>query len=402
MKMTFAALALMGLGVAPLAAAQTPACPPKEKAVQIALNNYYLAIKPDAQPEQILPRVEDIVRACSTEPYTLKIAAMTFATIKSADAHTAVARLARAREIFRLMWVSLKGSNPPILAMAENNSPFYVGFDDLYQTETQVLKLLFTAEQFANELAPEQMTIGKGAPMRACEQGDYIDAQQAYFWLQEKDHAGAFNLLDRLAQYCTAEIDKGQYPQIIANRARSLLASAKRAGVDKPAALDQLKRARADADRYLLIRKGRYSAGEFWNDDDANITGLLMQAMLKQGAAPPRDQWFKPPLVSDPLTGRIIAMTLDAAWAEDSKTGIASAYKTYRGEIAPLYALANTSADPKAARKLLFNAARDHAEARIRGPNNASLKAPPSYLYNWIDPDFVAPAPAPTSPASPN
>lgn len=383
---------LLGTGlIAAPAAAQCP-----ENALQVAVNNFVEVTKPNAPIATHLANIDQVIAACPAEPYVLKAAAMTYASAPPPDAATAVKRPSRTREIFRQMWASLTGNTPAKLVMVENG-PVYFGFDDVYNMESEVRALLFRAELIAGVLAPEDQPMGQGAPMRACESNDSSDSQRAYFWIKDQgDHPGAFNLLDRVAAYCEAEIANGRNEEMLSHRARALIASARR-DLKKPDAPAKLQKAKADGERYFAIRKGWDTL--YWREAESKeLDGLLLQVSGKTAIA--KEDWFKQPVMSDPEIEMIIAMHLDDIWARDAKAGgIAQAHKIYRDEMSKLGAQAFAAQDRAAARTLLYKAAKAHADGKVRAEANLGLKAPPEFLYRWLDPTYTPPpaaAPAPT------
>jgi hypothetical protein len=385
MKRRLAALAVMGALCATPAAAEC-----LDTALQSTVDAFNEAVRPNANATAGLARIDALVAACPADPYVQRIAAQTYATVPAPNAAESVKRLARSRELFRQMWITTGNRNWDVRTAMGAAGPLYIGFNDLYEIESQVRDLLFQAEQLSGQLAPEDMPVGQGAPVRACALRDSSDAQRAWFWIKDRgDHPGAFNQLDRTIAMCAATPASAN-AELFAYRAKALVASARR-GVDKPGAVDKLNRARADAATFLRLR-GQHELIYWSKSDETELDALLIKAT----GVPPRETWFKPPLLSDPIVEKYIGLALDAAWAEDAKTGRASLYKTYRGVVTQLYALAAQSQDVRAARTALFRAASAHATGGARAPENAGLPAPPDYLWKWTDPDYVAPPqPAP-------
>ncbi len=371
-------------------------CPPSS--LQTAIDVYLGTAKPDAKTDELQQRLDKLAQDCPKDPYVLKVTATAYATLKNTDAKVAVGRLSRARDLFRQMHDNMQPTNPPKPVQNEAKQTVYFGFDDLYTLETQVRTLLWNAEEQANLLADEDKPLAKGARPPPCTYTLNSDVQQAFFLLKDKDNAGAFNFMDTAIAACTANIDKGQYKEMLARRAKSLFASAQR-DLTKPDAYGKLKRAKVDADRFVQLRKV-YDAIYWSESDHAELTRLLASQMMARGDAPPEKAWFKPPAVTDPMTLQFIGASLDTAWAEDAKLEASAGYRVYRERITALFVLAKASPDEKAARKLLYKAAGEHAAGRIRAPENKSLKEPPNFLYKWIDPDYTPPAqPASAAPA---
>lgn len=394
MKAKLGALALFACVGTPAFAA----CP--DSGLQDVLNVYYETAKPNPDPASIISRTDAIVAQCPAEPYVLKAAAVTYATVKTQSVPESIANLSKSRALFRQMWDNLSGSSPARAVTGGAGERAMYGFDDLYNIEGQVRNLLWQAEQVSGQLADEDKPIGQGV-QRPCHYSDGSDGQRAYFWINSKgDFAGAWNFLDRVIAACNPTVENKKNVDLLGYRARALYASANRAPT-APDAFDKIKRAKADAERFYAIH-GRYSSTWLSESDSQRINALYLQIAFKTGAVPPNEKWFEAPNLTNPITATYIAMALDGAWAEDSKTGISSAYKTYRDVITKAYGRAQTSADPKAARTLLFDGAKSHASGKIRAPGNESLKAPPEFLYVWTDPNYVAPAPAATTqPAAP-
>ena len=386
MKLHIWALALSGVVVASPAMA---ACP--DTALQQAADLLVGLGQPNSAVSAYLASIDGLVQVCPADPYVLKVAAMTYnnAAARGPDGHTALINIAKSRALLGQLDENFRGTTGPKTVLV-NGQPVAIGFDDLYELETTVLNGEFTTERNVKELAPEDMPIGQGAPMRACRQGDPIDAQRARFFIDKQGaHAGAMNLLDRVAQYCAAQLDFRVYDKIALNRAEALVSLAKKDPA-QPGVLDMLRRAKADSIRYVTA-EGGYDLS--WDARAANdLDKMIVAAMEKGGTAPGKEKWFSADLMKDPMTEQFISWRLDAAWAADNKAGAADAAKAYRAAIADLFALASASADPATAKRMLASAARDHSSGKYGAPENHSLRSPPDALWTFIDPG-VKPVP---------
>ncbi|MEZ5939424.1 MAG: hypothetical protein R3C52_14595 [Hyphomonadaceae bacterium] len=388
MKRTGLAAVAMAAGV--WCSAANAQCP--DDGLQIAVNNYYALAKPDADVPAILGNIDNLVAACPADPHLLKIAATTYATGKVTDAKESVARLAHARQLFEQMWDNLNNSSVVRPVMTPDGATMYVDFNNLHDLEGQVRNLLFQAEQVSGVLAAEDMPAKKGAPPRACRSSNTSNVQWAYFWIKDKgDHPGAWNLMDRLIGDCEAELAKGRYINMLAQRASAFVASVKRTPA-QPDALKKLLQAKADSERYVALNGGYYIV--YWSEsDEAELLSMLATAQSNANAIPPKEKWFVEPLLSDPVTVNYIAMALDQAWAKDMEVGVSGGYKNYVGIISSSYATIKAQPDPMPGRALLFKAAKAHASGAVRAKGNEGLKEPPVFLYNWIDPNYVPPKP---------
>ena len=103
----------------------------------------------------------------------------------------------------------------------------------------------------------------------------------------------------------------------------------------------------------------------------------------------PEADWFLPENANSVYVMRTMAMLIDAAWAADrgQVTGMRASE-----EISRLDALARKQPDPKAARRLVWLAARGHGQGRFRRPENAALPPTPEFFWNWVNPDYKPPS----------
>jgi hypothetical protein len=125
----------------------------------------------------------------------------------------------------------------------------------------------------------------------------------------------------------------------------------------------------------------------FWSTSDReNLEALALDVRAANMTLPPETDWFRPGNPESPAVVRAIAAKLDEAWAIDAPLGISGAYKTYRTLIGDLYNKVMLSKNVAPARHALALAAKGHAEGAMRSSENKGLKAPPGFLWNWIDP----------------
>lgn len=386
--------AVLGGLVAAIAFAALPAradCPPD--AVQTAFTAMQSAPKTATSDVAALgDRLDRLAADCPANPYVLKAAATGWAALAGQDPNVAIDRFVRSRQLFRQMWANLKSGGAVTVTDASGGSKLF-GFDDLHEIESRVRDLLFTAEQKAGRLAPEDMPPGQGEPLRACSQHETGDAQRAYFWVLNKgDHAGAFNVLDRTVAACESDFAKGSHLGALGQRASALTASAQR-NLKAPSALEKLKRARVDGDRFHALNKG-WDKVVWTREASARLDDLILQVLVGRGEAPPRTDWFTSDYVSTPTMEKLVALAIDAAWAANVKAGgMTLGHKTYRDELTSLWSQSLKASDMPAARTMIYTAAKAQAEGRTRAPENASLPAPPQYLYSWMDPAKTPPAP---------
>ena len=135
------------------------------------------------------------------------------------------------------------------------------------------------------------------------------------------------------------------------------------------------------ATTYLAAYKG------FLYFDDADLRRL--QAAIDEVAEePPETLWFSAENTGKRATQRAIAKKLDTLWTGEITV---DASKPYREAIAGMYSAAQKAPDPMAARLMLYNAAADHAEGRVRSEATKAHKTPPAFLYTWIKPPAATP-----------
>ena len=158
-----------------------------------------------------------------------------------------------------------------------------------------------------------------------------------------------------------------------------------------PAAIAWLDQARADSAAIFAQRPDGLHIG--WKASDLpRLERSTWKVVSSNAVTMPMTEWFKPQNLGKPKTAAIIASELDLAYAKDLAPGGVTAFPLYRGVLAPAFAAAKLLPEPQAreARKMLHRAAVQHAEGFWRRDANKALKKPAAYLYNWIDPDYVA------------
>ncbi|MDZ4759747.1 MAG: hypothetical protein SGJ21_01565 [Alphaproteobacteria bacterium] len=159
------------------------------------------------------------------------------------------------------------------------------------------------------------------------------------------------------------------------------------------AAVLLLAKAEADSKRFLELNPEGDSA--YWSKYDETLLKQVGET-VRIAALPDiaEADWFKPGNPESPKVVRAIAQKFDEAWAKDAPKGVAGAFQTYRDLVKALvYDRAIPSGNMAPAKRAIALAAQGHANGEFRATANRDLKAPPEFLWNWIDPE-IKPRPA--------
>ena len=386
-------LAAFGLfGAAFSASAAEAACP--ATALQDAVN-LHSGVGTATGPvvDGLARETAALIKACSTKPHVLRVAAMTYQglTGRTQDA-------AKQYEYAVAAWMTYKAMRD---ARAPNESeqlvmvggkPTYIGVYGNDPAEAQILQNVFIVETRTGKLIPEHMPVDAAASAKACEDWAGIDSMNASSFIRKNaksDIPPARNLLDRLVAACT-KATKYNFTTVLSSRAKAsyelLKDNTKLPNADRM--LDQLI---ADSNKIFEIHPTGYTV--FWSTYDRDRLNALVEEMRPAPLTPEAD-WFKPGNPEKPETVKAIAKKLDAAWAIDEPLGIGAKYQNYRGLLTDLYAKTTTSGNVAPARKALALAAKGHADGSLRAAANKGLKSPPDFLWKWIDPSVTPTAAA--------
>lgn len=371
-----------GICAAAIALWQAPAlaeCP--DTALQSTADSFFAVSQPGADVAETLETVDSLIGVCPNDPHVLKIAAITYASAPSPDAETSVGRLTTSLNLIYRMWDNLDG-NPTRYVTDQNGKKVLIGFLDLYDIERQVLNGLLQAEQISGVQStfthpPAGADTGKG-----CMTMDNIMVSIASLWIQQQgEHPGAYSLMDNLIAKCEANLADPRYTRMLGSRAKAMLASIQR-DPGQDGALEKVARAKADSERFVELFGGYDNAGWLKGNDLALEQATAAAVMANQTFTLSREL-FLPPQLNAPEAKHALALMFDKAWADDAEEGLAGGYTNYRELVRKAYDLTGTVDDPATARGMLFEAAKDHAEGKVRAPGNESLEPPPDFLYNW-------------------
>lgn len=391
---------LLACAMAPVAMAECP-----QDTLQLLANRYFAVGDTSLDPEPVSKAILADAAACQDDPYAQKIASMAQVQIAirtQANREVALEHAGEAYRLYQDMVRVMPKSATSRIVMNNAGRSVSIQLNDSYEIMKSALTTLLTLEAATGKLSKHTPRPPKaGDPPIACDV--YVSglAQQTAFWIGDNGETpGASNILSGLIANCTGNEHNRTVAR--ANRAGALLKLAKKADKTAPATMDLVRRIYADSDAIFAFNpKGAYSN---WDEMDLReLDTLTFSVVSAQGLTLPVDKWFTPDNFGKPLTRAMMAAAIDAAYAKDmTVAGGANTYAAYRGVLTPAFNAAKALPEARAreARKLLYKAAKDHADGKMRAPANTGLKKPSDWLYNWIDPDYVPPKPATPAPAA--
>nr|WP_321441650.1 hypothetical protein [uncultured Hyphomonas sp.] len=374
-----------GICIAAIMLWQTPAfadCP--DNALQSTADNFIAVSQPGADVPEILKTVDGLVETCPTDPFVLKLAAMTYANAPSPDTATSVDRFTTSLNLISRMWEHVDDGPSGKSVTDQNGQKQTINFLNLYEIEKQITFGLLQAEQMSG-VQSSYTHPPAGSDLGTRCRGTYRTAASiASLWIQQQgEHPGAYSLMnDRIAR-CEADLADRRYTRMLGRRARALLASIQR-DPRQEGALEKAAQAKADSERFIELFGDYDNAGWLKSNDLA-----LEQATAIVRANQPlelSEAVFMSPQLEDPATQHALALMLDEALAEDAQSGLASAYRAYRAALKAAYELTNSLDDPAPARLMIYKAAEAQASGKVRAPGHESLEPPPAFLYKWIKP----------------
>lgn len=373
------------LCLAAIALSQAPAfaeCP--GTALQSTADKFIAVSQPGANVPEILKTVDGLVEACPTDPFVLKLAAMTYANAPSPDTAVSVDRFTTSLNLISRMWEHVDDGPSAKSVTDQNGQKQTVNFLNLYAIEEQILGGLLQAELVSGVQSSYTHPPAGSAPDTGC-RGMYSTATSiASKWVRSRgDHPGAYSLMDDRIARCEADLADRRHTKMLGDRARAMLASIQR-DPRQEGALEKAAQAKADSDRFIELFGDYDYAG--WSQSDAQA---LEQATAIVRANQPlelSEAVFMSPRLEDPATQHALALMLDEALAEDAQSGLASAYRAYRAALKAAYDLTNSLDDPAPARLMIYKAAEAQASGKVRAPGHESLEPPPAFLYKWIKP----------------
>lgn len=392
--------AILAAGLATFAPAAMGQC--SDDQLQLVANRYYALGDGSLKSGPIAEALRQDLVICATEPAAHKIAAMAFGVMAQRAAADGPASLAYAEEAMRevIFMQALIGSNPTLrFVYSAAGGTTQIQFTDSYEVSKQAVHRLLAAESKGGRAIDFNAIMRPGDPAVKCDVYASSTAQQAVYWMKDRKALtpGGIALVDRMLAGCKPDDYNGLS---IRGYRIDLLLSLVDAAPAGPEAIKRLEQARADSDAIFAKRpEGLYTG---WTKSElARLDRTTWKVVTANNIALPMDQWFTPTNLGAPMTAMIIAAQLDAAYAKDLAPGGVSTYAAYRAVLTPAFNAAKALPEPKAreARKMLHLAAKRHADGEWRRDANKALKKPFDFLYNWIDPDYVAPPTA--APASP-
>lgn len=288
---------------------------------------------------------------------------------------------------------------PDVLIMV-NNAPTDLNLKDGLDLEKQFLSTIFDTERLSGLLIPEHQPLPAGVAPPPFSPQAWNAGFAAYVYLEKKDCAGAFNLLDRLIAAGEAELAQNPryevtsaVSKLYANRCKALIAAAKRAP-QAASSLDRLIQAGKDSDRFLALM-GKHDL-LFWpQSDEQKLRRLIesVQAARQRALDEPRslamqpDDWFTAEEVGKGPAHLAMIRALSAAWAVDlTAGGLATRSRSYLALRKDTQARADRSPNRKAANHAFALAAREHAEIEAARPGAAFISKVPDFLWEFIDP----------------
>lgn len=373
-------LGLIALCGAP-AVAQCPAT-----AVQDAVN-VWAAVSQGQPQADAKPVIDDLAEACKADAYVLKVAALTNGAMsaRATAPDQILAHGVKARTLAMAMRDVQPDNEKQVSAqVGQNWIPIRIFGDNF---DKDILLAYFGAQQRSGILAAEATALTSGEKLRSCRSWDRVDAQNISTIIRENlktDLTAPLNVLDRLIAICASRIDAGQDDLLLGLRARAyyqlLSDNPQRDG--GTAMMEKLQR---DSKRFFELNPKGDTV--YWSTYDRDrLAAFSVEFDIATGSLPPRPEWFKPGNTENMRVIRSIALALDDAWAIDEPKGVAGKYQNYRDLVAALYNEAIKSGNLVAAKQALVLAATGQSDGSMRRSANKQRKAPPDFLWSWLQP----------------
>jgi hypothetical protein len=378
--------------------AAAPAFACTDAQMQIIANRFFALGDASLKSAPIAEALRQDLATCASEPGARKIGALAFEAMARRDAANGPVAMGYAEEAMREVFIlqAIMGNNPRVRHVAnQTGATTPVTFDDSYEVSKRVVQTLLALELRAGRTIDLGAILKPGDPLLKCDIHASSTAQQAAYWMKDRKGltTGGMALVDRMLAACQPADYNGL--SIRGYRADLLLSV-----IDQrpaaPDAVSRLREAQADSDAIFAQMPTGLHIG--WKPSDLDrLDRATWKVVSASNVTLPMEQWFTPDNIGKTTTTAIIAAQLDLAYAQDLAPGGLTTFPLYRGVLTPAYALARAlpEAQAREARKMLHRAASRHADGAWRREANKALKAPAAYLYNWIDPDYKAPAPAP-------
>lgn len=363
-------------------------CP--QTAVQDAVNAWAAASQGVGLAEAET-KTDALSAACADNAYVLKVAALTHGVLsqRATAPEKILAHGVKARALaIRMRDVQPPNEIPVSAQVGQNWITIRVFGDDF---DRDILLAYFGAQQRSKLLDTDSKLVAPGEALRPCRSWDRVEAQVVSGIIRDNlktDLTAPLNLLDRIIAACAARIDSKQDALMLALRARAsyqLLTD----NPQRPGGRAMMDKLLADSKRFFELQPGGDSI--YWSTYDRDrLAAFAVEFDIATGNVPARSEWFKAGNTENKLVIRAIALALDDAWAVDEPKGAGSGYKTYRDLVVALMSEATKSGNAAAAKHAIALAAKGQSDGSMRRSTNFNRKAPPDFLWAWIDPAVKA------------
>lgn len=331
------------------------------------------------------PQLRASDAACKTDPYVLKVNALTWRLLALATTDMAKA-LEHADSAWRNV-LSIEAQIVPAITpertVAVDGKAMRVDFGNSTQVSKTMIELLLTAEARNGRTAPSNPPPGPRTSLPPCKYGVTDYARTARDFLVKTDSPGAMNILDRSVAACEASVWQGRYVRIFRAQGRAAWASR---NPSAPGAFEQMLESARDVSGISSV--DREVPLEWTNEEIGKVNKAMFLVASASDYTLPVDQWFTPDNLNRSWINAAMGVALDKAWAKGQATGgsLAERLGPYRDLFVEAYRVANSvpEADRTAAKTALYWAARRHAEGTFRGKGNEALPPPQDFLWKSL------------------
>lgn len=328
--------------------------------------------------------------ACRDDPYTNHVLTRAHATLalRMTTPEKAAAQAVLAWRAYRAMAKFDASGNryPPRSFTTSAGTVTIEPYPDGELAEA-LIDLLAQTEALTGKPTEFSRPVRQGDPSATCEMADYSFATYygyAIPWNGRPDWKIILAMLDRNIAACEGKVEASQLDVLLTQSAQIRVEALEKNWT--PAPEDRIAMAATAKAHLQRAFEVRPEGGLLMKRADRNKMDEFLATVLPPV---PEADWFLPENASSVYVMRTMAMLIDAAWAADrgQVTGMRASE-----EISRLDALARKQPDPKAARRLVWLAARGHGQGRFRRPENAALPPTPEFFWNWVNPDYKPPA----------
>jgi hypothetical protein len=370
------------------------ACP--AGAAEGALEIYVAGSQPGADVAAIASRAGTLSDSCPDDAYANSILApLNLALVEAAASPDE--KQAWALRAWRAYRAAARGYDLPVRSITS-----FAGAVDVKPAADitllgDIITALATTEAASGKPTPFSRPASRTQPPPACQPIDGDITALSYSYNMTDGPAGVWKIrlamVDQRIAACESQLPPGGMKWLYGTSAKmrhDVLELKPNPAPADPA--EMARTARTHLDRLFEISPDGLQSYFVSKNDRAR-----MEAALAAFLPPiPESEWFLAKNIGSEYVIRSIGMELDAAWATDQKNRdiVATTYATLLNRA---FTTAKAQPDPVKARLMLHQAARRHADGRIRRPENKSLPAPPGFQWEWISPYYQAPAPAATT-----